>query len=393
MNSNIKPAFKYYARQFGKNCFLFFLAAILFQSCKKDYNEDDKTSLPDGGWISDGRQFPISVIGNVTYVLKNDGTLWGRGSAFSASPNADEKGYLKLEDNIRQFSIGNNAERLYVIRKDNSLWRGQLLDGDWEPAFIEQNKANEKITDDVQSVCVGRDFAVILKKDGTAWAIGSNYDGQFGLGIRNTKEELPLTKIATAIREIAAGYSAIYLLKNDNSLWSAGDNSYGCLGYDTGNQKQIAFRKVMDDVQLVRAKESNVMLIKIDGTAWAFGSNINGIQGTGVQNNNPVYPHKVADHVEAVFPMGITSYFIKKDGTLWASGYNNFGQMGFESPKISTKFISIAEQVSYMSDPNHSSHIVILQDGVYKMAGNNEEKQISQEDQKAYTSLTNFIMP
>ena len=393
MTSKIKSISRQYARLFGQTCFLFLLTGILFQSCKKDHDDDDKPSLPDSGWTNDGRQFPIAVTGNVTYILHNDGTLWGRGSAFSASPKANEKGFLKLEDNIRQLSIGNDSERLYVIRTDNSVWRGQLFDGDWEPSYIEQNKANEKITDDAQSVCVGRDFAVILKNDGTAWAIGSNYYGQFGLGTRNTKDELPLTQIASDVREIAASYSAIYLLKNDNSLWSAGNDSYGCLGYDTGNQKQLTFRKVMDNVQLVRAAESNVMLIKKDGTAWAFGANVNGVQGTGVQDNKPVYPHKVADDVEAVFPMGATSYFIKKDRTLWAAGYNNFGQMGPEAPKISTKFISIVEQVSYMSPPNRSSHIVILQDGVYKMAGDNEEKQLSQADQPTFYEFQDFVMP
>ena len=121
MTSNIKPAFKQYVHLFVQTCFLFLLTGILFQSCKKDHDDDDKPSLPDSGWTNDGRQFPVAVTGNVTYVLHSDGTLWGRGSAFSASPNADDRGYLKLEDNIRQFSIGNDAERLYVIRTDNSV--------------------------------------------------------------------------------------------------------------------------------------------------------------------------------------------------------------------------------------------------------------------------------
>ena len=394
MTSNIKPAFKQYVLLFAQICFVFILAGILFQSCKKDNNDDDKTSLPDGVWTSDGSQFPISVTGNVTYVLNNDGILWGRGSAFSASPKADEKGYLKLEENILKFAIGNYSERLYVIRKDNTVWRGEMMDGDWEAPFIEQNKAHEKVTDNAQSVCVGRDFAVILKRDGTAWAIGANKDGQFGIGTGNTQEILPLTKIASDVRQIAAGSSAIYLLKNNNTLWSAGNYLYGSLGYDTGDQKQTTFRKVMDDVQLVRAQGTNVMLIKIDGTAWSFGSNANGVQGNGVQNFDPVYPHQVADETQEVFPLGTTSYFLKKDGTLWASGSNHYGQMGKETPKINLKFIPIAEQVSYMSSQGISSHhIVILQDGVYKMAGDNEGRQLSQIDQGTFHEFQDFVMP
>ena len=371
---------------------IFTMSSVVFQSCKKDNDDIDDVDL-DQVWGGSARPFPIYTIDDATYIVKEDGTLWARGRIFSTAPGANAAGYMQLESNVKKIANAHNADRLYVLRKDNSVWRSPVLPSDEVPAFANQ-KATEKVTDNVKDVVEGQYFAAILKFDGTVWAIGDNADGQFGLGTKSD-DDLPLTQIASGVKQIAVGFNSIYLLKNDNTLWSAGGNLYGKLGYPTTGD-QLTFAKVMDNVRIVRANGSNVMVIKQDRSAWSFGSNANGTQGLGVSptgSNDPIYPHQIGDDVKEVFPMGYTCFFLKENGTLWASGMNNYGQMGMASPDRSLVFIQIAENVTYMSAHNYNRHIVILQNGKYRMTGRNAFKELQQSAKQNFTTFTDFEMP
>lgn len=371
---------------------IFTMSSVVFQSCKKDNDDIDDVDL-DQVWGGSARPFPIYTIDDATYIVKEDGTLWARGRIFSTAPGANAAGYMQLESNVKKIANAHNADRLYVLRKDNSVWRSPVLPSDEVPAFANQ-KATEKVTDNVKDVVEGQYFAAILKFDGTVWAIGDNADGQFGLGTKSD-DDLPLTQIASGVKQIAVGFNSIYLLKNDNTLWSAGGNLYGKLGYPTTGD-QLTFAKVMDDVRIVRANGNNVMVIKQDRSAWSFGSNANGTQGLGVSptgSNDPIYPHQIADDVKEVFPMGYTCFFLKENGTLWASGMNNYGQMGMASPDRSLVFIQIAENVTYMSAHNYNRHIVILQNGKYRMTGRNAFKELQQSAKQNFSTFTDFEVP
>lgn len=368
------------------------LSTIAFQSCKKDKDDIEDEDL-DQVWGGSERPFPIYTIDDATYIVKEDGTLWARGRIFSTSPGVNEAGYIQLESNVKKIANAHNAERLYVLRKDNSVWRSPVLPSDEKPEFVNQ-KATEKVADNVKDVVEGQYFAALLKYDGTVWALGKNSNGQFGLGTASD-QELPLTQIASGVKQIAVGFNTIYLLKNDNSLWSAGDDNYGKLGYPTDGD-QRTFGKVMEDVRIVRANGNNVMVIKKDRSAWSFGTNANGTQGIGVSPSGsiePIYPHRIADQVKEVFPMGYTCFFLKENGTLWASGTNNYGQMGMATPDRSLIFIQIAENVTYMSAHNYNRHIVILQNDKYMMTGRNAFKEIQQSAIQKFTTFTEFEMP
>lgn len=366
---------------------------ILLQSCSKDQDDNNSDENIDQNWGGSQKPFPVYTIEHATYVVKEDGTLWARGRIFSTAPAANTGGYLQLDHNVKKIANNNNSDRLYVLKKDNSVWRSADLPSDEVPAFANQ-KATESVTDQVKDVISGDDFAVMLKFDGSVWAIGKNSSGQFGLGT-TTSAQLPLTQIASDVKQIAAGFSSIYLLKNDNTLWSAGDNLYGKLGYPT-NGYQLSFAKVMDDVRIVRATGNNVMVVKRNRSAWSFGTNANGTQGIGTSpkgGNYSIYPHQIADGVRDVFPMGLTSFFLKENGTFWACGSNYDGQMGMDNPKEPHTYIQIAEKVDYMSALSTNFHIVILQDGKYKMAGRNLYKELQQSAVQKFISFTDFVMP
>ena len=89
---------------------------------------------------------------------------------------------------------------------------------------------------DVKSIEAGNEYAIAIKKDGTAVVWGQNAYGQFATGntTKQTKAiELKYSSSGTAIDEIldvSAGGNTISVVRNDGKVWSNGRNNYGQIG-------------------------------------------------------------------------------------------------------------------------------------------------------------------
>lgn len=365
------------------------IGILLFISCKKD--KDDAVHI---NWPQGAGNFSVYTAGYNTFVIKEDRLLWARGGGFSYSGSATPDGYMRIDENVLSIAVQQNSSlvsRIYILKKDQTVWYREFqFSTDY--TTIVRRTTPIKITDNAADIRAGAYFGLILKQDGSAWAIGENESGEFGNG-SESREELPLTKIADGVRQIAAGYGSIFLIKNDHTLWSAGANTYGNLGYETPGKGQNTFGKVSDGVALVRAHGNNTMMVKADGSAWSFGSNTNGTQDLGFESWDRMYPHKIADDVLDVFPHGITSFFIKNDGSAWACGSNAIGQMGKDSPNQELHYVKVADQTTHMSNTSRSGHVVLLQNSNYVMAGTNRFRQLSQAGPEKITVFTPFKMP
>lgn len=369
-----------------KNAAIWFLAlSIGLFACKKESDPQ-----PQPGEEDQVETLGIYTLNEYTYVIDADGDLWVRGGAFSASEEVNDRGYFLFDNQVRKFSYGNLSRRMYILKEDNSLWRTAERPTDETNTSIHV-KATEKIADQVQDVQAGRGFAAFLKIDGTVWALGENGSGEFGIGT-STYEELPLMQIADGIKKLAVGYSNIYLLKEDNTLWASGNYIYGKLGFPT-DRDQKTFVKIMDEVSEVKSNGNGVMVLKTDGSAWSFGSNTNGMQGTGEASQEPTYPHQVGTSVKQIIAMDYACFYIKTDNSLWACGNNSFGLMGMESPRNLYHYTQIAENVSAVSEMSSNDHMVILQNGQYKMSGFNNNRQLQQSDIDSFTIFTDFETP
>lgn len=371
------------------NWIFFILIFTILSACKKDKGPQIIN------WPEGAGDFAVYTVAYNTYVIKEDGSLWARGAGFSYASEATKDGYMKIDDDVNRIAVQQNSFqilKMYILKKDNSVWQREFRTSSDFKSIISQS-APVKIMDDVISIKAGMDFGLFLKKDNTAWAMGQNQYGQFGLG-NISSAVLPLTKIADGVTQIEAGGNTIYLIKRDHSLWAAGSNSYGSLGYDTpDNQPSPNFTKIFDDIAFVRAVWSNVMLVKANGTAWSFGSNVNGTQGIGVKSQNYSAPHQVAEDVREVFPHATASYLIKNDGSLWACGSNLNGLMGKPDPLEALNYIKIADQSINMSIYGNSSHMVFQQGDNYLMSGRNNYRQVSQSEQVEITVFSPFKMP
>ncbi len=97
---------------------------------------------------------------------------------------------------------------------------------------------------DVKQVSAGNSHTVILKENGEVWAVGDNRVGQLGDGTTENKKipvqvmiaaDRPMTNVA----QVSAGQGYTVILKKNGSLWAVGNNSSGQLGDGKGGPNVV----------------------------------------------------------------------------------------------------------------------------------------------------------
>ena len=256
--------------------------------------------------------------------IKSDGSLWAWGyneegllgdgtTEYKSSP-------VKIMDDVVQVST--ELYHSMAIKTDGSLWAWgynnymQLGDGTTENRYTPV-----KIMDDVISVKpwryspggIGYDpYTLILTSDGSLWACGNNFYGQFGNGPGLKRN--PLVIIMRDVADFIVGSNCNFAIKTDGSLWSWGIN-FGQLGHDDSSTGVITpFQKIMDDVVSVKFKfnldSGSGFATKTDGSLWAWGLNDKGQLGDGTTTNrySPVKIASVGDPLGDVLYSDITAY-------------------------------------------------------------------------------------
>jgi alpha-tubulin suppressor-like RCC1 family protein len=186
----------------------------------------------------------------------------------------------------------------------------------------------------VTAVAAGAYHSLLLKSDGSLWAMGYDADGQLGDGgfLRTNRAEKIVPSGVTAIA--AGGFDSLFL-KSDGSLWAMGDNSEGELGdpnVPTGNLNAFTNRPVQIEpsgVAVIAAGYYHNLFIKGDGSLWAMGDNASGQLGDGSANLYTNRPEQiVAGGVTAIAAGSDHSLFLTSDGSLWGMGEGLAGQLG-----------------------------------------------------------------
>ena len=253
----------------------------------------------------------IETGGYHTLLVKSDGTLWATGQ------NAEG-----------QLGDGTNDNRSMPV---------QVVDGGGNAYH------------GVSKISAGFKHSVFQKNDGTVWSMGWNFYGQLGNGFNGSGSDQNLPQQAKSslggyvsdIIDVSAGTYHTMMLRSDGTVWAIGRGSHGQHGDGVGTQRREAVQAVdpnggmLTDIIQVEAADYHSVYLKSNGTVLASGSNGNGALGDGtsgsdrrmspvqviLSNGNPI------DGVVGISAC-LNSFYLKSNGTVWAAGENALSQLG-----------------------------------------------------------------
>jgi alpha-tubulin suppressor-like RCC1 family protein len=170
-------------------------------------------------------------------LIKDDNTLWTSGAGSSGGHGTGTTGNIsKLTQNMKVGSDNAGVFTGYMhtllLKNDGKLMAtgynnsGQTSNAekamDTQLVFKVMIDANGQNITGVSDVSLGRDYTMILKKDGTLWGVGDNTNNK--LGIRSTNAVANAVKVMEGAAYVAAGVNHTLAVAEDGTVWAAGTN-------------------------------------------------------------------------------------------------------------------------------------------------------------------------
>lgn len=195
----------------------------------------------------------------------------------------------------------------------------------------------------VVAISAGGNHVLTVTEDGRVFSWGSNFHGALG---RPPRVELALDRAGevpnlTGVVQVAASMGVSTVLKKDGTVWVWGSNWQQQFGFPAPtvqpgpNQGWVLEAQQVPGLSTVTAIAAGgrhtIALLK-DGTLRAWGNTDWGQVGNGAgpgYQPKPITP-KIAN-VAAVFAAGDNSLAVLRDGSLWAWGKGNPGEFPLTS--------------------------------------------------------------
>lgn len=176
----------------------------------------------------------------------------------------------------------------------------------------------------------GYAHSLAIADDGTLWAWGLNDRGQLGLGTAEGMIMSP-TQVGTDTdwESIAVGGNHSLAIKKDGSLWSWGSHDSGQLGNGQTSGQTTVPTRVGSDSNWAKVFACNnwkaSFAIKTDGSLWAWGTGQNYMLGTGSTSaqDTPIEVGQGRKWKKVSYARSRNTFALAEDGTLWAVGRNN----------------------------------------------------------------------
>lgn len=326
-------------------CCIILVSSLLFDIYSLQFgNGNDESSTEFIQVATDVKDFYLDDF-NTSYIIKNDGSLWGTGELvyndfFCQSKKINT--FEKIEENVTYF------DGLYLIKNDSSVYR--VLQGLQKFEFDIEKGAGP----------------FFITKNKELWVYGNNDNGSFWTGLFNVNYEYPI-KVMNNVKDVC--YSNLYslVITSDDELLISGTH-YLPLPFKRTNK----FVKLADNV---RAVTQNFFITKND-ELYAFGWCAHGVTGLGDLNKTyGILPTKVMDNVKNVVSNGHATLILKNDGKVFGCGGdspNYCGELGFGNYEPVFTPTYIMENVTKIDIATIYSAI-LKNDGTLWMCGENSE--------------------
>lgn len=253
----------------------------------------------------------------------------------------------------------------------------------WQWQSPSQNVSEVLQLNNIIAVSTGRDHSIALTEDGTVWAWGKNDLGQLGNGTINNSNN-PTQVIGNGghgifddVISISAGGSYSLALKKDGTVWIWGANFNGARGTGLGNSdpsniltsptqvKGINGESVLNDIKKISAGGNHSLALRQDGSLIVWGVNNFGNLGIGCNSGNcsiiknPVLNQNI-NSISSIAAGDAHSIVLKTDGTIWGWGSSQQGQLGITHVGNQLNPVQIAGLTGIKTiSAKHSYNIVI----------------------------------
>ena len=243
----------------------------------------------------------IELVGNTTFYIKNDNSLWGFGSnaqgALGTGSGVDAEEPVLIMENVAKLHRGSHV---YALTTDGVLWVWGV--GDFSPV---------RMTEDVVAFREGVTSAIptIQRSNGLLYRFRhSNVPASEGEFFRINPFAI-LDFVGASGNALTDGRTILFYINGDNTLTR--------LAAPRGSSRRVR-TEISQDVQflwgwLSPPAEYNLHMINSEGTLWGFGVNRNGELGDGTRVPRQENPIRIADNVvDAGW-----YYYLTADGELW----------------------------------------------------------------------------
>ncbi|MFA6972644.1 MAG: hypothetical protein WC208_14775 [Gallionella sp.] len=249
-----------------------------------------------------------------------------------------------------------------VLTEDKQIWITGLASFILAPTSNHLTPFNPSLPYPVLSIASSDANILFLLQDGSVWGIGTNREGQLGVG-DNTKHipkavKMILPMPATAI-SIHLSHSLILL--QDGSVYACGNNWHGQVGntlthYLTSVPVQVNLPQPA--VKIIALGTSSLILL-LDGSVWVFGLTIfNTVEGKPLKLELPqpvidiAYNH---DHYMMLLEDGTVLIYRKT-----------------EAGSLTTHILYLPLPVKFVCATD-SKDCMVLEDGSLWLSSNDEE--------------------
>ncbi|KAL0235126.1 hypothetical protein GEMRC1_001708 [Eukaryota sp. GEM-RC1] len=211
-------------------------------------------------------------------VLSKDGTLKIWGNLYGLfSDNADDTEAVDLHgfDDVMQVACASGC--LAVLKKDGSVWFKGVNDGIFGSGDEEDAKeapVRAKFIDDVAFITATSSKVFYLLKNGTVCYTSGKY---------STPIYVPIVK---DIVHVASGSGHVIFVDSQGNLFAMGSNSDGQLGLGDVKDRDVPVKVSLNDVKYVAAGDSFSLAVTSDGEVFGCGINSRGQLGDGTFGNS-----------------------------------------------------------------------------------------------------------
>jgi|GEM_PF-2483287 len=315
---SVVEVFNLKKRSFGL-VFILFLLLFLLSGCMSPWypwppRTQNPTNIEKMGGPLGARWVDVHVVGESTFALQDDGTLWGWGL-----------------NNFGQLGLGD----------------GMITQ--WNEFIIRP----VQILDDVATVFSQDSHLFVIRNDDSLWGWGPNNEGQLGIG--STDRQVKPVPILDHVATLYFSGSRTMAIRTDNSLWGWGNNQRLYFG-DGESTRRLNPTWIMDDIATVTISDSNIMVMTLDNSLWAWGSNQNGQLGIGTTESQPT-PIWIMDHVAYISSNRGNVMVITTNGQLWGWGRNDEGQLGIGTTAEQLSPAFIMDDIVAISRDTHTMAI------------------------------------